>query len=262
VPFIDTHCHLNDGRAFPDPAAAVAEAHAAGVAAMVAVGIDTESSRRALEIAEQHPSVFAAVGWHPNHADDFSEKELAPLEEMLAHPKALALGEIGLDYYRDHASPDAQMRCLRAQLDLAESAGAKVIFHCRDAYDDLLDVLESRAVIPYLFHCFAGSAEECARCLALGGILGVDGPVSYPKSDGLRSVLTEAPLDRLVLETDAPWMPPVPYRGKLNQPAWLPLIAQALADARGISLSEVEAATTQTAIEWFELPEQALHLPR
>lgn len=257
--FIDTHCHLNDGRAFPDPAAAVAEAHEAGVAALVVVGIDTESSRRALEIAEQHPSVFAAVGWHPNHADEFSEKELAPLEEMLAHPKALALGEIGLDYYRDHSAPETQMRCLLAQLDLAESTGAKVIFHCREAYDDLLDVLERRPVIPYLFHCFAGSHDERDRCLALGGILGVDGPISYPKGDGLREVLGQAPLDRLVLETDAPWMPPVPYRGKSNQPAWLPLIAQALADARGVELAEVAQITTQTALKWFDLPAEALH---
>jgi TatD DNase family protein len=250
---VDTHCHLNDRRAFPDPEPVIDEARAAGVEALVVVGIDTESSRLALEIAEAHDGVYAAVGWHPNSAEDFTEADLKAVEEMLDHPKVRALGEIGLDFYREHASREAQERCLLAQLELAESRGEAVVFHCRDAYPELLGLLEGRARLPYLFHCFAGTEGDAERCLALGGLFGVDGPVTYPKSDELRSMLRSLPQDRLVLETDAPWMPPAPHRGQRNQPAWLPLIGERLAEEREEAWAELAGATTRNAARFFGL---------
>lgn len=249
---IDTHCHLNDTKAFPDPGAAVEEAQAAGVEKLVVVGIDTESSRLAVELAERFEPVYAVVGWHPTHTSSFSSEELEVVGEMLEHPKVVALGEIGLDYHWDYATREEQYRALEAQLDLAEARGVPVVFHCREAEGDLLDVLERRAVrVPYLFHCFAGSAEDAARGLALGGVFGVDGPITFKSRDDLRGVVKGIGLERMVVETDAPWMTPVPYRGQRNRPAWVALVNEGLAGVFGISAEECALATTRNAERFF-----------
>lgn len=249
---IDTHCHLNDRQAFPLPAAAINEAISAGVARLVVVGIDTESSRYAVELAEQFEQVYAVVGWHPNHANQFTESELKPIREMLAHPKVVALGEIGLDYYRDHASRDEQFSCLLAQLDLADELDVPVVFHCRDAYDDLLDVIEKRVQHKWLFHCFAGEPVHASRASKLGSWFGVDGPVTYKSADSLRETIRTLPLDKLLIETDAPWMAPVPYRGQRNKPAWVALINEGLAATWQKSPEEMAQVTTANALAFYD----------
>lgn len=249
---IDTHCHLNDRHAFPVPGAAVNEAVAAGVARLVVVGIDTESSRYAVELADQFEHVYAVVGWHPNHAHHFAHAELEPLRELLAHPKVVALGEIGLDYYREHASRDEQFICLLAQLDLADELDVPVVFHCREAYDDLLDVIEPRARRKWLFHCFAGGRTHARRASDLGSWFGVDGPVTYKSADSLRDTLRSLPLDKILIETDAPWMSPVPFRGQSNKPAWVALVNEGLALALQRSPDEMAQITTTNALAFFD----------
>lgn len=249
----ETHCHLNDMKAFPDTEAAIAEARKSGVHQMVVIGVDVESSRKAQEIAHGHKDVWFAAGWHPNHAGEYATSDLPHIEEMLGDSKCLALGEIGLDYFRDYCPREDQYRCLNDQLDLAASLGSRVIFHCRDAYGDLLDVLEKRETLPYLFHCFAGTKEEGVRCAKLDGYFGVDGPITYKSRDDLRDAIRSLPQDRLVIETDAPWMPPVPHRGKRNHPAWLALVNEGLATSLEMDANECGEMTTRNAERFFGL---------
>lgn len=251
---IDTHCHLNDSDAFPDPAAAIAEASAAGVTRIVVVGVDTESSVRAVELAEQFDPIYAVVGWHPSYSAKWNRDKHEKIRELAGHPKAVAIGEIGLDYHRDYATPEQQEICLTAQLELARELDMPIVFHCREAYDDLLAILRERGPDHYLLHCFAGTTEQTKQAIELGCIFGVDGPVTYKKADDLRETLALIGLDRLVLETDAPWLTPVPYRGKPNHPKYLPFIRDGVAAALGVGTAEVVARTTATAERFFGLP--------
>lgn len=250
---IDTHCHLYDAKAFPDPAAAMREAADAAVDRAIVVGIDEETSRQAVELASTIAGVYAIVGWHPTSASSYTRASLDAIEAMLAHPRAVAVGEIGLDFYWDKSTPDEQYRCLTDHLELAERTGKPVVFHCRDANEELLAFLESRPPLPYLFHCFSGDAAHAARAVALGAYLGVDGPITYPKNDALRAIFASVPRDRIVIETDSPYMAPVPYRGQKNRPAWVAHVNKGLATALGISEEECAALTTANAERFFRL---------
>jgi TatD DNase family protein len=253
VRLIDTHCHLYDSKAFPDPAVAMREAAEAGVDRAIVVGIDEDTSRQALELAKTIPGVYAVVGWHPTSARRYIPESLSAIEEMLAHPRVVAIGEIGLDFYWDKSTPDEQYRCLTDHLELAERSGKPVVFHCRDANDELLTFLEGRTKLPYLFHCFSGDENHARRAVALGAYLGVDGPITYPKNDALRTIFTSVPRDRIVVETDSPYMAPIPYRGQKNRPAWVTYVNKALAASIGISESECAALTTANAERFFRL---------
>jgi TatD DNase family protein len=165
----------------------------------------------------------------------------------------VALGEIGLDYHWDYATPDQQRIALLDQLELARKLAKPVVFHCRDAYPDLLTILEEQPTHRYLFHCFAGNQEDARRALALGAMFGVDGPITYKKADALREVIAMIPRDRLVLETDSPYMAPTPHRGKPNRPAFVPFVNEGLAATLGISQEECASLTTANAKRFFGL---------
>lgn len=250
---IDSHCHLNDREAFPNPAEAIAEAEDAGVSRFIVVGVDTESSRYALELADEHSGVYAVVGWHPNSAASFNDAELRHIEAMLDHPKVVAIGEIGLDFHWTFATREQQERALFSQLALAAERDVPIVFHCREAYADLLEILEGQEHRKLLLHCFAGNELEAERALALGALLGVDGPITYPKSEQTRSIFANLPADRIVIETDSPWMPPVPHRGKRNRPAWLIHVNEKLAEVRGLSPDECAALVTRNTEAFFGL---------
>ncbi|MEA2554666.1 MAG: TatD DNase family protein [Fimbriimonadaceae bacterium] len=252
---IDTHCHLNLADAFPDPAAAIKEAKDNGVGRMIVIGIDIPTSRRALEIADANDGVYAVAGVHPNSAAEYYPEHLREIEEMLKHPKVVAIGEIGLDYHWDHASRDEQAAALLDQLDLAHATGKPVVFHCREAYSDLLAVVEARNPSKWLFHCFSGSEEDARRAMALDAYFGVDGPITYPKAGDLRSVVAKLPKDRLVVETDAPYLSPEPFRGKPNKPANVRFVNAALAACLGIGEEECAALTTANAERFFGIGE-------
>jgi TatD DNase family protein len=248
---IDTHCHLNDAKAFPDPASALAEAREAGVERVIVVGVDAEDGRRALKLADQFEEVYAIVGWHPNYTSSYTDAGLREIEAMLLHPKVVALGEIGLDFHWQYATLEQQRKALFDQLDLAARMGKPVVFHCREAYPALLDILESRPVHPYLFHCFAGDESDAARAVALGCYFGVDGPITYKKSTQLREIFASLPRGRIVVETDSPYMSPEPLRGKPNKPANVALVNAGLAAALGISAEDCAALTTENAKRFF-----------
>lgn len=252
---IDTHCHLNVAEAFPDPDRTLDEARSAGVNGFLIVGIDLLGSRRAIEIAERHHDAWAIVGHHPNYSHEYEPEMIEEYRELLEHQKAKALGEIGLDYHWDFATKEQQVACLLPQLDLAAELGMPVVFHAREAYSDLLDILEKRPAHSYLFHCFAGDESEAKRAMALDAYFGVDGPITYKKADDLRAVIAGLPRDRVVLETDSPYMSPVPHRGKPNSPAYLPFIRHGLAQVWDVTEAETEHITDQNARRFFDLPD-------
>jgi TatD DNase family protein len=249
----DTHCHLNLEESFPDPEPFFQAAADAGVTRLALVGLDPSSGRRALDLAQSHDGTYAIVGRHPNYSKEFEISELDVYKGMLRHPKAIALGEIGLDYHWNFATREEQEFCLLAQLDLAAEVGVPVVFHSRDAYPDLLDILEKRPPHPYLFHCFAGDHVDLQRALDLGAYLGFDGPLTYKKNDELRAMVAALPRDRVVLETDSPYLSPVPVRGKPNQPAHLEYVNRILASVWELSEQQTAQQTTANALRYFGL---------
>jgi TatD DNase family protein len=250
---VDTHCHLNLADKFPDPSKVIREAQDAGVMRLIVVGIDVALSRTALDIAEKHEGVYAIVGIHPNYANQYKASDLPEIEEMLKHPKAVAIGEIGLDYHWDYATPQQQRVSLFDQLDLAERTGKPVVFHCREAYPDLLSTLEQRKRGRWLFHCFAGDMNDARRAIKLDCYFGVDGPTTYPKSQELRDIVHSLPRDRIVIETDAPFLSPAPFRGKQNHPSYVRFVNAGLAATLGVELDECAKLTTSNAERFFGL---------
>ncbi|MCW5947854.1 MAG: TatD family hydrolase [Fimbriimonadales bacterium] len=250
---VDTHCHLNFGDAFPDVSLTLDRARANGVDRVIVIGCDTETSKIAVELSKEFDGVYAVVGWHPNYAANYSRSELGLIEAMLSHKKVVGIGEIGLDYHWDYATIEQQRACTSDHLQLAISAGVPVVFHCREAYSDLLDWIERLPIAPekMVLHCFGGDAMHASRATELGIYFGVDGPVTYKKNDSLRLVLASVPSERLMLETDAPYLSPEPYRGKPNEPAMVSVINARLAEVLGISVSECAELTTSNAEQFF-----------
>lgn len=250
---VDTHCHLNFGDAFPDVGLTLDRARANGVDRVIVIGCDTGTSRLAVSLAEEHDGVFAVVGWHPNYSANYSRSELRAIEEMLSHPRVVGIGEIGLDYHWKYATIEQQRNCTGDHLELAIAFGKPVVFHCREAYSDLLDWLSELNVRPekMVLHCFGGDAEIAKRAIEMGMWFGVDGPITYKKSDELRAILASLPRDRLMLETDAPYLTPEPYRGKANEPAMIPLINSALARVLEVSEEACAQLTTSNAERFF-----------
>ncbi|MBS1704822.1 MAG: TatD family hydrolase [Armatimonadetes bacterium] len=253
VRLFDTHCHLYDSEAYPDPHQVVEEALRSGVNRMVLVGIDLATSERAIELAHRFEGLYASVGWHPNHARTYHKGALNQMVELAKDPKVVAWGEIGLDYHWDFATPDQQSTCLRDQLLAAQSLDLPVIFHCREAYPSLLDILEQDTPRQFVLHCFAGTMEDRERASHMGAFFGVDGPITYKKADSLREIISTMPQDRILLETDAPYLAPHPLRGRVNTPANLPLINEKLAELLGMEPSFTAEMTTTNAERFYRL---------
>jgi TatD DNase family protein len=254
IMLIDTHCHVNDLKAFPNPSLEVEEAKRSGVQRLFVVGIESSQWKRTVGLAEEFEEVFAILGWHPNHAADYKGESLSELREHLAHPKVLALGEIGLDYHWDFATPEQQRVALLDQLALAREVQKPVVFHCREAYPDLLEILEQQPGHPYLFHCFAGTQSDADRAVKLGAYFGVDGPITYKKNGELRAVIAGLPKDRLVVETDSPYLSPEPFRGKPNRPAHVKHVNERLATVLEMDSAATARLTTENAIRFFKCP--------
>ncbi len=218
------------------------------------VGIDSESSQLAADLAERFDPVFATAGIHPNHAAEFSSADLSTVMELLTLPKVLALGEIGLDYHWDKATREQQYHALDAQLELGFAKNCPIVFHCREAYGDLLDILEARKSSktgPWLLHCFAGDAADAARAISLDCYFGVDGPLTYKNAQKLRDTVLTIPRDRVLIETDAPFLTPVPHRGKPNRPGYVSHVNSMLASLWRVSIEEAAESTTRNAIRFF-----------
>lgn len=250
----DTHCHLYTCPQFEEVGTVVSEANAAGVKTLVCIGIDPETSRQAIDLAERFEGVYATVGHHPNQAADFTAETLVSLKEMARHPRVVALGEMGLDYHWDFATKEQQYACLEAQLEWACEVQKPVVFHSRESTEDLLDVVAALENRPRMvLHCFGGTLDQARRALDLGLWLGFDGPITYPKSVESSEVLAMCPRDRVLIETDAPYLAPVPFRGKTNFPGYLPMINERVAEIWGVSSIESATITTKNARHFYGL---------
>jgi TatD DNase family protein len=249
----DTHLHLDDEAFAADREAVLARARGAGVRGFVCVGTSLASSRRVIALAEAHPDIYAAVAIHPHDAADATPEALAELAGLARHPRVVAIGETGLDFYRNFAPREAQERAFRAHLTLAADLRLPVIVHNRDAHAEVLRVLTEAGPARVIMHCFSGSVETARACLDRGYYLGLGGPVTYRNARRAQEVARFVPPDRLVLETDAPYLPPEPHRGRRNEPAHLPLVAWAVAHARGVAAGTVAELTTGNAITAFSL---------
>lgn len=249
----DTHAHVDDRKFDADRPEVLARAQAAGVVNLVNVGYDLPSSRRSVGLAEKYPHIYAAVGIHPHDAAGASEEVYSQLKELAANPKVVAVGEIGLDYYRDLSPRDVQMRAFRRQLQLAREVELPVIIHDRDAHGDIMQVLREGLVPPRggVMHCFAGSLEMARECVNLGFYISFAGPVTFQNARKLTEIAAAVPLERLLIETDCPYLTPDPHRGKRNEPAYVVHVAEKIAALRGISAAELAQAAATNACTIF-----------
>jgi TatD DNase family protein len=243
---IDSHAHIQLGRFDTDREAVLARAFDAGVHGILTVGVDLETSRGAIDLAEQCDPVYATVGVHPHDAKDLNDETIRIFRDLAAHPKVLALGEMGLDYYRDLSPRPIQKRAFERQLDLAEELDLPIVIHNREAYHDLIPILQARrGTVCGVMHCFSGDVEVMRQSLELGFYIGIGGPVTYRKSQALQEVAGQVPADRLLVETDCPWLAPQFRRGKRNEPAYVRATAEKIAELRGVTLAEIGEITTQ-----------------
>ena len=243
----DHHCHLPAGDA---AGAVIAEARSAGVEVLINVGTDVEDSRRAISVAEGHDGVWATAGVHPHEASG----GIDGLEALMGRPEVVAVGEAGLDYHYDHSPRPVQRQVFAAQVDLANRRGVPLVVHSRSAWDDTLSVLDREGVPSRtVMHCFTGGPEEAEECLRRGAVLSFSGIITFPKAPEVRDAVRACPLDRLMVETDSPYLTPVPHRGRKNRPALVGVVGAAVADAKGLDVSEVEGATWVTTRAFYGL---------
>jgi TatD DNase family protein len=254
----DTHAHLHFPEYADDRATVLARARAAGVRGMVTIGTDLATSHAAIGLAADEPDVWASVGVHPHDAASADEALLAEIERLAHAPRVVAVGEIGLDFFRNLSPRDVQTDVFRRQLALAHRMARPVIIHCRDAHAETLAILAEGRVgeIGGVMHCFSGDVEVARRCLDLGLFISLAGPVTYKNARALPEVARFVPADRLVVETDCPFLPPEGYRGKRNEPAYLTVTAARVAALRGEPLDRLAAATSDNARVLFRLPQE------
>ena len=251
----DTHAHLHFPEFADDLGAVLARARAAGVRRVLTIGTNVETSRAAVALAAREPDVWASVGVHPHDAGEADATALAEIEALAAESRVVGIGETGVDFFRNLSPRDAQERVFRAQLALARRVGKPVIVHCRDAHEETLAILAEERVgeTGGVMHCFSGDTAIARRCLDLGLLISLAGPLTYPKARALPDVATFVPGDRLVVETDCPFLPPQPYRGKRNEPAYLAITAARVAELRGEPLETLAARTSENAAKLFGL---------
>lgn len=243
---IDSHAHIQLSQFDRDRDAVLKRAQEAGVSAILVIGFDMETSLGAVELAEKHPQIYATVGMHPHDAKDLTPDVLEEFRKLAAHPKVIALGEMGLDYYRNLSPRPIQKEAFEKQLDLAEAMQLPIVIHNRDAYMDILPILEARqGRIRGILHCFTGDVELMQRSLAIGFHIGIGGIVTYPSAKDVQAVAREVPEDRLLIETDCPWLAPQFRRGKRNEPAYVRAVAEKIAELRGTSVAAIGETTTK-----------------
>src|SRR5215469_7704040 len=262
--FVDSHAHL-DGKQFePDRDQVIARAREAGVATLVAIGNgdgppDLDAG---IKLAEQHPFMYATIGIHPHEARLASDHAYAAMERLAKHPKVVAWGEIGLDYYYDHSPRDLQQRVFIQQMELAGAAKLPIVIHCRpsdnsiDGWDDTLRLIRehwSSTALGGVMHCFTGNVEQAKASLDLGFIVSFAGNITYPKAQNIRDAAAIVPLDHMFIETDSPYLAPIPHRGKRNEPAFVTEVARQIGELRGISAEQIGKQTSQNFRRFFRI---------
>ncbi len=250
---VDTHAHL-DASDYRNDRAAVVTRAASNSVGIITVGVDQQSSRAAVQLAKRHRLIWASVGVHPHEAKTLDEAVLSDLEKLTQREQVVAIGEIGLDYYRDLSPRAVQRRAFREQIALAQKLNLPIIVHNRDSTDDLLAVLrELSSSYRGVIHSFLGSTAQADAFLSLGFHLGIGGPITFTKTDDLREAVRHVPLEKILLETDCPYLSPVPHRGKRNEPAYVKHVAEAVSKIKEIPTQKVEQVTTENATRLFRL---------
>lgn len=248
--FVETHTHLDLIKR--NAHEVVKDATEKRVTKMVSIGIDLESSKIALEFASLFEEVYAAIGFHPHESKFLDEENLKELEKLAKKNKVVAIGETGLDYYWNHSTLPCQMEAFKKQINMARKFNLPLIIHDREAHRDTLKILAEEAKgLKILLHCFSGDLKMANACIERGYYLGIGGVVTFNNAKMLRAIVEEIPLENLVLETDSPYLAPHPFRGKPNEPKYIPLIAEKIAEIKGISLEKVAKTTSKTAQEFF-----------
>lgn len=262
IELVDTHAHLQEEEYDDDRQAVIQRAHAAGVRRIVVPAVDLETAVKAIALAESYEGMYSTAGFHPHEASKVTSSALAEIATLLDHPKVVAVGETGLDWYRMHSPREAQIEALKAHLDLAGERTLPVVIHCRDAWADLRPLIESwaRRLVPAfksrplgVMHYFSSNLEDALFYQEIGFLISVHTSVTHPKARALRDVAAALPLDTLVIETDSPYGAPQAYRGKRNEPAYVVEAAKQIATLRHIELDAVAAATTANATRLFGL---------
>ena len=251
---VDSHCHLD----FPDFAveldAVVGRARAAGIGRLVTISTRVKRHAQVLAIAERFPEVFCSVGTHPNHAHEEPDIDANALTVIAKHPKVVAIGEAGLDYFRNTSPREAQAAGLRQHIAAARETGLPLVIHSRDCDADMARILKEesgKGAFPAILHCFTGGRDLAFTAIELGHYVSFTGILTFKTSDALRAIAADLPADRIMVETDAPYLAPLPYRGKRNEPAYVAETAKVLADARGVSADEIARQTTENFFRLF-----------
>ncbi len=253
---IDSHCHLDfdafDGRREQ----AIRDANRVGVHTIINIGVDIPTSERSIELAEQYEAIYATIGIHPHDAKILDDQALNQLRRLATHPKVVAIGEIGLDYYRNLSPHEVQKTAFQKQLELAAELNKPVVIHTRESFRDTVDIVTRYAdrLPGGIFHCFPGTVEDAYEVIAMGFVISVGGVITFNKAK-MATVAAEVPLDKIVLETDSPYLTPVPFRGKQNQPAYVSYVYKKLAELRNLPLSEVETQVDRTCQKVYRLVE-------
>lgn len=253
---IDTHAHLDMEDFDEDRQAVIDRAVQGGISHIITVGIDRQSSIDALKLARAHDFIFATVGCHPHNADLARGDDLAALAELASDPKVVAWGEIGLDFYRGWALPRKQKDAFEKQLELAGQHGLPLVIHCREAHGELVEILKRRGTDPYrgVIHCFSGGYDLAMEFIGMGFHISFPGTVTFPKAAQVQDVAARIPMERVLLETDAPFLAPVPKRGKRNEPLFVSHTAQKIAELRKMDYEEVACRTSENALTLFAIP--------
>jgi TatD DNase family protein len=251
--WVDSHCHLDSIE--DDIATVLQRAVQAGLNALVTIGTDVESSRRAIELASENSRVWATVGVHPHEADSFDDAAQTEVERLAGQVRVVAIGEVGLDFYRNLSGPEAQRSAFTAQILLAKRLSKPLVMHIREAFPEVLELLADVGPPDRLvFHCFSGSPDDARAALDIGGFISFAGNISYKNAEHLRDAARIVPLQRLLVETDSPYLTPHPHRGKPNEPAYVTEVGRALAEAVGKPVDIIAEATSRNAAAVFGLP--------
>lgn len=251
----DSHCHLDDSRYDADRDAVLARAKEAGVEYMVNPGADLLTSQNAVALAALHPHIYAAVGVHPHDAKDMDDTVLQLIEHLARKPKVVAIGEIGLDFHYDFSPRDVQRHWFIEQIRLAKKLGLPIVVHDREANQETYDTLKAEKAFEtgVLMHCYSGSAELAKQYLKLGAMLSIAGPITFSNARKTVEVVQTVPLEHLFIETDGPYLTPMPHRGKRNEPAYVRFVAEKIAQIKGISVDEVADQTCRNALKFFKI---------
>ncbi|MFP7210768.1 TatD family hydrolase [Bacillus safensis] len=251
----DTHAHLNAEQYKEDLEQVIERAKSEKVEKIVVVGFDRPTITKAMELIEEYDFIYAAIGWHPVDAIDMTDEDLAWIKDLSQHEKVVAIGEMGLDYYWDKSPKDVQKEVFRRQIALAKEVNLPIVIHNRDATEDVVTILkeEGAAEVGGIMHCFTGSLETAKACMDMNFYISFGGPVTFKNAKKPKEVVKEIPSDRLLIETDCPYLTPVPFRGKRNEPSYVKYIAEQIAELREISFEELAELTTKNAKKVFRI---------